>query len=109
RLPFITTWPAFSEAMYLIGKIGAWNGQEALWKLVQQDDLQLETIASSNYLRVFNLMKKYADLPMDLADATLVALAEQRKLNRIFTLDTDFEVYRLKGRHPFEIIPNCWR
>jgi len=42
---------------------------------------------------------------MDLADATLVALAEDRELRRIFTLDADFHVYRLKGRRGFEVVP----
>jgi predicted nucleic acid-binding protein len=42
---------------------------------------------------------------MDLADATLVALAEERGLSRIFTLDADFHVYRLHGRRRFDVIP----
>ena len=50
-------------------------------------------------------MAKYADVPMDLADATLVALAEERDENRIFTLDGDFRVYRLHGRRAFDIVP----
>ena len=50
-------------------------------------------------------MAKYADLPMDLADATLVALAEERGQRRIFTLDSDFRVYRINGRGRFETLP----
>ena len=50
-------------------------------------------------------MEKYRDVPMDLADATLVALAEARSLTRIFTLDGDFKVYRLAGRRTLEIVP----
>jgi uncharacterized protein len=42
---------------------------------------------------------------MDLADATLVALAEERRLRRVFTLDGDFHIYRLYGRQTFEIVP----
>jgi predicted nucleic acid-binding protein len=53
-------------------------------------------------------MTRYADLPMDLADATLVALAEERADRRVFTLDSDFQVYRLHGRKRFEIVPG-WR
>jgi len=44
-------------------------------------------------------------LPMDLADATLVALAEERGDNRVFTLDRDFHVFRFKGRRRFDVIP----
>jgi uncharacterized protein len=49
-------------------------------------------------------MTKYSDLQMDLADATLVALAEERRLYRIFSLD-DFHLYRIRGRRRFEVVP----
>ena len=42
---------------------------------------------------------------MDLADATLVVLAEERGLNRIHTLDGDFHVYRIHGRQRFVVVP----
>ena len=42
---------------------------------------------------------------MDFADATLVVLAERLRTRRIFTLDADFRVYRLRGRSSFELIP----
>jgi uncharacterized protein len=49
------------------------------------------------------LMKKYSDLPMDLADASLVILAEQLGHGRILSTDQrDFRSYRWKNRHPFE-------
>jgi uncharacterized protein len=50
-------------------------------------------------------VKKYRDIPMDLADASLVARAESRRLKRIFTLDSDFRIYRINGRGLFEIVP----
>lgn len=56
--------------------------------------------------RVQELLGKYADRPMDLADATLVALAEQLREYRMFTLDrADFVVYRAHGRRAFELLP----
>jgi predicted nucleic acid-binding protein len=55
--------------------------------------------------RVRDLMERYRDLPMDLADASLVALAETLNQKRIFTLDTDFRVYRIHRNRPFEIVP----
>ena len=51
------------------------------------------------------LMEQYRDLPMDLADASLVAIAEERRLDRIFTLDADFHVYRLPRGRSFTIVP----
>lgn len=50
------------------------------------------------------LMAKYAERPMDLADATLVALAEARNERRIFTLDDDVRIYRLHGRRRVETV-----
>ena len=50
-------------------------------------------------------MDQYADRPMDLADATLVALAEERGDRRMLTLDADFQVYRFRGRRRFVTVP----
>ena len=51
-------------------------------------------------------MDKYQDRPMDLADASLVVLAEKRGLRDIFTLDhADFQVYRISRRHAFRLWP----
>jgi uncharacterized protein len=51
------------------------------------------------------LMLKYADRPMDFADATLVQLAEREGLTTILTVDRDFEVYRIGGRKAFRVLP----
>jgi uncharacterized protein len=105
QLPLLTTWPAFTEAMYLLGRAGGWRGQEALWRLLMREDLLIAEASPESHGRAFQLMRRYADRPMDLADATLVAFAEERALTRIFTLDADFHIYRLKGRRRFEVIP----
>jgi len=105
RLPLVTTWPAFTEAMYLLSRAGAQQGSGALWKLALSGRLNIATLSPKALARSAQLMAKYADRPMDLADATLVALAEECGDRRIFTLDSDFEIYRLHGRLRFEIIP----
>jgi uncharacterized protein len=103
-LPLLTTWPAFTEAMYLLGS-GGWHGQEPLWRLVLRKDLVLAELSMQANERCAQLMERYADRPMDLADATLVALAEEQGLERIFSLDADFHIYRLHGRKRFEVLP----
>lgn len=103
QLPLVTAWPAFTEAMYLLGRAAGWRGQKALWRLALRGDLVVESPAG--HARIAHLMEKYADRPMDLADAALVALAEERGLTRIFTLDGDFHVYRVKGRRRFDVVP----
>ncbi len=105
-MPLLTTWPTFTEAIYLLGSASGWPGQKALWELVLRGDLVL---ATPSIQRSAQLMECYADRPMDLADATLVALAEERNLNRIFSLDADFYVYRLNERIAFEVLPRGTR
>lgn len=105
RLPLLTSWPAFTEAMYLLSRAGGRRGREALWKLALSGRLDIADLPRSALERSAALMAKYADRPMDLADATLVALAEQRGDRTIFTLDADFRIYRIHGRLRFEIVP----
>jgi len=104
-LPLVTTWPAFTEAMTLVTRAGGIRGQRALWRLVHTGRLVVADLSSSAVERSARLMDQHADRPMDLADATLVALAEERGLRRIFTLDVDFQIYRIRGRQRFEIVP----
>ena len=103
--PMVTTWPALSEAMYLLGDATGWAGQEPLWRLVLRGDLQLGEASRKAIERMAELMAKYRDLPMDLADASLVALAEERGLTRIFTLDKHFRAYRPTKGKAFSIVP----
>jgi len=103
--PLVTTWAVFTEASYLLGARGGWPMQEALWKLVLRGDLWLAPVEGDVLHRSHELMEKYRDQPMDLADATLVALAESQEQVRVFTLDSDFRVYRLHGRKPLDLIP----
>ena len=104
-LPLVTTWPAFTEAMYLLARAGGIQAQRALWRLVQSDRLVIADLSASAVERSSRLMEKYADLPMDLADATLVAMAEEEGHRTVFTLDSDFSVYRIRGRLPFRTLP----
>jgi len=105
ELPLVTTWPAFTEAMDLLARAGGIEGQRALWKLLQSGRLVVVDLSPATVDRTAQLMEQYADTPMDLADATLVALAEERGQHRIFSLDSDFHVYRIHGRRRFDVIP----
>ncbi len=103
--PLVTTWPAFTEAMYLVGQRGGWTAQEGLWRLVLRGTLAVHSLESGQLRRARELMRRYRDLPMDLADATLVAFAEAHRITQVFTLDKDFRVYRLHSRKAFDIVP----
>jgi uncharacterized protein len=105
-LPMTTTWPAFTEAIYLLGRAAGWPGQEALWKLVERGILMLADPTPELIARTGELMRRYQDHPMDLADATLVALAEERGDRLIFSLDAHFRSYQLRGRRHLRVIPD---
>jgi predicted nucleic acid-binding protein len=81
------------------------KAQEGLWKLLERGDLQLVALDDALQKRTRALMTKYRDTPMDLADASLVAVAEELDISRMFTLDRDFQIYRWKGRRKFEVVP----
>lgn len=53
---------------------------------------------------VIKMMSKYADVPMDFADACLVAMAGDYRTARILTLDHDFQIYRWGRNRPFEFL-----
>jgi uncharacterized protein len=102
--PLVTVWPAFTEAMYLLGH--SWRGQKALWSRLETDALKLAALDASDAPRMRELMEKYRDVPMDLADAALVRVAERDDLTRIFTLDRrHFSIYRPGRRRRFAIVP----
>lgn len=102
----LTTWSCFTEAMYFLGEIAGWKAQNALWDFVRAEALLLHIPNENEIQRTIELMEKYNDVPMDLADATLVALAESIDLTQIFTLDSDFFVYRINDKTAFEVVPN---
>jgi hypothetical protein len=105
QLPMRTTWPAFTEAIYLLGRAGGWPGQDALWRLVARDALTFAPLDAELTARSAALMLQYKDHPMDLADATLVAVAEAEHHDTIFTLDGHFRTYRLRGRRHLKVVP----
>lgn len=103
RDPLVTVWPALVEAMYLLD---TWTEQAALWSMIQAGPVSLATLDEDDVPRLRELMSKYRDLPMDLADAALVHVAERDGYRRVFTLDArDFEVYRVAGRERLTRIP----
>jgi predicted nucleic acid-binding protein len=104
----ITVWPAFAEAMSLLG--ASWPAQKALWSRLETDALGLAPLDESDAPRMRELMEKYRDLPMDLADAALVRIAERESLTDIFTLDRKhFSIYRPGRRRRFAILPETSR
>jgi uncharacterized protein len=99
-----TVWPAVAEAMYLLNF--SWRAQDSLWQLMDSANMELLPLGTNDSARMGELMRKYQDLPMDLADAALVRVAERDGITRVFTLDRrDFELYRPARLGRFSVIP----
>jgi predicted nucleic acid-binding protein len=78
----------------------------ATWGLLRSGAITVLPIDDVDLPEVEALMKRYADRPMDFADATPVHLARRERLNTVFTVDhDDFDTYRIDGRKRFRIIP----
>lgn len=75
--------------------------QLAFLEWMHSGPIILEPITKDDLGRLAQLMRKYADVPMDLADGALVIQAERLELHRIITVDSDFQVYRLKRHKAF--------
>jgi uncharacterized protein len=102
--PLATVWPALTEAMYLLRDVP--RGQDAIWEMTERGAVEILPLGPGDVSRMRALMRKYADRPMDAADAALVAVAEREGIRTVFTIDrTDFSIYRLHGRSRFTLIP----
>ena len=103
RGTFISTWSVITEACYLLA--GQRGGQDALMARIESGDLVIDSLGVDDLPGLRTLLKKYCDVPIDLADATLVRVAEREGINDIFTLDHHFRVYRTYRRRAFAIVP----
>ena len=97
----VVTWPVVTEACHLIlTRLGV----TAQLRFVEQvsRNAEIHEIGPDRLGAIHGLMEKYASLPMDVADATLVLAATERGDGRILSTDwRDFDTYRWKDREPF--------
>jgi len=79
--------------------------QQIIKELVTTESVRLHAPSQAETRRTLELMEQYRDRPMDLADASLIALAETRGDTRIFSVDSDFYIYRLAEGQALEVVP----
>ena len=103
--PLLTTWPCLAEAMHLLQRHGGYRYQAALWSMHFRGQLALHQLTRAETACVAELMEQYRDTPMDLADASLVAVAESRSLRQAFTVDRQFYIYRLNDGSALDVVP----
>jgi uncharacterized protein len=99
--PFISCEPVLTEACFLVFR----NGQSplVLLEMLERGVVRIGLGLQEELAAVQALMRRYASVPMSLADACLVRLAELTGLP-ILTLDSDFTIYRAHGRRPLTLI-----
>lgn len=99
--PFFTCEAVITEAHFLLR--GVPLGRERLIELLDTGHLDLSYSLAENLRRVGELMLRFKNVPMSFADACLVSLNERRE-GSIFTLDTDFHIYRKHDREVLDLI-----
>ena len=105
RLPLATTAAVLAEVFHFRRRLTPGRCRRRLI-CIRTDAFTVLPITDDDLQPIEYLMKKYADRPMDFADATLVRLAERESLSTVFTIDhDDFETYRIHGRSRFRILP----
>lgn len=100
--PLITCEAVIAESCYLLRDIG--GTAAAVLENVDRGIFQIPYRLAGNAGGVRKLMRKYADAPMDFADACLVDMASDYRTGRILTLDSDFRIYRWGRNRPFELL-----
>ena len=104
-LPFLTCEAVISESCYLLHNI--YQGEKTVLTYLKKDILQIDFSLSNEIEAIENLMQKYENVPMSLADACLVRMSETIKDSNVFTTDSDFHIYRKNGKQKIDlIIPN---
>lgn len=102
RGELITTWPVLTEFSHLVAS-NAVIGSLQAW--VERGGLCIHPMGQDELKSVVDWMHRYADRPMDLADASLVHVACATGVTDVWTVDrADFETYRLPGRKRFKLI-----
>ncbi|MDX2012697.1 MAG: PIN domain-containing protein [Myxococcaceae bacterium] len=103
REGLVTTWPVVTETTHLLGTRPGTPALLAWVASARSGAFDIFELNAGHWPRLEGFMKHYADLPMDLADASLVLLAEEQNDGRILSTDRrDFRTYRWKKRKPFK-------
>ena len=101
--PLITTWPVLTETCHLLlNRLGS-HAQNTFMASCSNNAFSVHPLSHTDLPRIQALLVQYQDLPMDLADASLVILSEHLGHGRILSTDErDFHTYRWKQHEPFE-------
>lgn len=97
---FVTTSAVLTEVLHMLDfNI---NAQLDFLGWVMNKGVLLHEVQAQDIARIIYWVRKYQDLPMDFADATLLIAAEKTGIRSIISIDSDFNVYRLPGKEKIE-------
>jgi predicted nucleic acid-binding protein len=100
--PLLTCEPVLSEACFLLRREP--GGSRAVMELLHRQVLKVAFHVEDHLEPVADLIRRYASIPMSLADACLVRMSEVVPESTILTLDHDFRLYRKSGRHVVPVV-----
>ena len=100
--PFLTCESVLSEAQFLVARFG--GNPLAVLEFIRRGALRVGFAAENEVERLLELQRSYRSLPMSLADACLVRMAEQIPRCRVVTTDPHFYVYRRHGRQHIPVL-----
>jgi uncharacterized protein len=105
---WISTWAIITEASHILAREQAFHALQRILNLFENGGLALFHIEIHHIPRLKELLEKYQDLPIDLADASLILLAEDLGHGDILSTDMrDFRTYRWKNHNPFSNLFDC--
>ena len=100
--PLLTCEAVVSETWFLLGRVR--GAREAFLPYLEQGQVQVVFSLESELASVLTIMKRYESVPASLADAELVRMAELYPRSSVFTLDSDFQIYRKYRDTPIPLI-----
>ena len=100
--PIATCEPVLVEAFHLLRALPP--ARQAVMGLLQNARLSIPFRLEQHVVPVASLLDRYADVPMALADACLVRMSEMVTGSTVFTMDSDFRVYRRHRREPIPLL-----
>lgn len=101
-LRLVTTLAVVTETAVLLASRVGRGAQLDFLEWVERGGLALVAMEAGSLRRVIGIVRKYGDLPLDFADATLAELGERLGIDSMLSVDRDFEIYRTQGKLPFK-------
>ena len=96
----ITTWPVITEVSYML----SFNleVQRTFFEWIQLHAISIHELRETHIPDILGLLTKYSNVPMDLADASILLLANQKEVYDIITFDSDYYIYQLDKKKSFK-------